>query len=1406
MMQNTRKDYSREFSSLLTQEDDGDYVLSRTNFLGYESKMVGLSDEFDHLREKVVRRISVEVDLQHFLLSGMAGIGKTTLAKRIFQDPSVSNRFDLRLWVPIGSRYRLEEILRCIMGQVSGDHETLPNWGLAEFVSGKLKSKSYLVVLDDIWSHQVWYELKKLFPDNKNGSRVLYWTDVAENRNSAFTEAYDLISDVLQPLAPTFKGMLSLPSRLRDPPLEALSFVVCRGTCGVHVVMIRQKGSVSHLNLPSYYVIKTCGLHSAFRHLCVREAEGNKFFHIFNRLEDGLVHKTKGHRRLCIHNNGIKKEFPLEVLKLVQLRYLSFTVNENLPPSISDLGNLEYLIVLQHLSIVPCETPSYLPLVIWDMKELKHLQVKGRDLSSPSERGAFLPNLSTLLDVSAHSCTKDVLRRLPNLCKLRIQAEVGSDDARHNNLFSWFNHFSMLNQLESLKFVITNPLLVRRLPLLFDSPSNLTKLSLSGLGYPWDEMSKIASLPNLEVRKLQCYAFHAAVEFLLTKVTEVLTWYTDLITGAENDLQQLNNELGMCKSFLLDAARRPKKEEFFREIERQIREVVYDADDTIDSCLTQANRAKARAKSKSNKLSKWGKKVVDKVDISLPLQVKALRTDKVAPVLEKMKLYLETHDSGSGSSGTTYDESPSHAFELPSFRKDNVVGLEDEEERIVNCLLEPWHELDIIPIIGMPGLGKTTIAYKVYESQVIRREFPVRIWVYVTQVLNRKDVLLTILKDFTSQDLSAWTEHQLTQEVRRRLTGAGRFLLVMDDVWSVEVWNAISDVLPMRNDRAKVLITSRYTKVGDHANPGRDLLQLRRMREDESWRLLRLQVFGRQDYDCPKPLLNTGRLISQQCKGLPLAVVVIGGVLLDHLKKTRNLNLVRNEWLEVSNNVGENVKNNKDVNVREIVEMSYKRLPDYLRDCFVYLGVFPEDYRIPARTLTHLWIAEGFVRAEEGKSLEKTARDYLQELIDRNLVQVTERNPNDEVRTCQVHDLVRAHCTLKAADKELNLYQEIKLSNEGVFTTSDIAKCRRLCIHAGLPEFLSRRQKGPRVRSFLSFNKAPVDLDAKDTPVIADLFDLLRVLDTSSIKFQRFPEGVTKLMHLRYITISVEDADALPPAISNLLNLQTLVVNTSSNFLTIEANIWAMTQLRHIITKAAIILDVKGGEGEAGENLQTLSRLAPDYCTEKVFDKVRNLKKLGIRGRLAILFGVKRSLEELRLLEKLKLVNDKSVSDRIYVFPEYNFFPAGLKRLTITSTHLDWTHMSKLARINSLQVLKLRGKAFVGRDWRAVGHGFLNLHYLLIQDTDLAVWDVTPDFFPSLRTLVLRSCDKLVEIPEGVTESLEILDVDGVSASAVNSARDIEMRKAALKGQCESRWENNFKLIVGLGCQGQSKA
>ncbi|GFP92957.1 putative late blight resistance protein homolog r1a-6 [Phtheirospermum japonicum] len=871
----------------------------------------------------------------------------------------------------------------------------------------------------------------------------------------------------------------------------------------------------------------------------------------------------------------------------------------------------------------------------------------------------------------------------------------------------------------------------------------------------------------------------AVVEFLLNKLTEVGQWYADLITGAENDLHQLRNELGQCRSFLADAENKLKKEELFREIERQIREVVYDAEDTIDTCLTEASREKAKAQEKP-KFMKFMRKTAQKANISLPSQVRSLREDKMKPVLESIDRYANLQISA--ALVARVEEGPAKAFELPSFTKDNVVGFEDEELNITNYILEPKDELDVISIIGMPGLGKTTLTWKIYESQKIKFNFPVRIWVYVSQVLNKRDVLLTILKEFTSQDMSGWNDHHLTLEVRKRLSG-GKFLLFMDDVWSVKVWNIIKDVLPMNNKEGKVVITSRERHVGTHANPNRVPHQLRFLYDHESWRLLQLKVFGKQD-GCPPRLKLTGEDIAKQCKGLPLAIVVIGGVLIDHYRRTRNLELVNEEWMEVQKNVGIHIVDNTNFNINEIVEMSYKRLPDYLRDCFLYLGVFPEDYEIPARTLTHLWIAEGFVKPEH-KSLERTAEDSLRELIDRNLVMVEKLNPNDKVRTCRVHDVVRAFCITKAT-KDHELYQEIVKSKEGVFQppVSDIPKYRRLCIHSYLPEILSKRQKGPRVRSLLSFNKAPVDLDAKDTPVIPDSFDLLRVLDSTSIKFNQFPEGLTKLMHLRYIAVSGDEIESLPKAISDLWNLQTLVVNTNSDFLKVEANIWMLSQLRHVITRAAIALAING-TGPAGENLQTLSRLSPDSCTDDVFKKACNLNKLGVRGKLATLFDGRKSLKKLGRLEKLKLVNDKPLSNRLYVFPEVEFFPSGLKRLTITGAYLDWKHMSKLAKINSLQVLKLKGKAFCGECWKGAGQGFRSLHYLLIQDADFAVWEATPDYFPSLKTLVLKNCKNLIDIPEGLTANLEVLDIDGVPETALKSAEEIKKRRG-----------NNFKLIL----------
>ncbi|KAK4427074.1 hypothetical protein Salat_1476300 [Sesamum alatum] len=359
--------------------------------------------------------------------------------------------------------------------------------------------------------------------------------------------------------------------------LEDHSMVCLEDLVSRSVVLVRQQGTNNK--------IKTCRLHTVFHYLCIKEAGKDKFFHVLDSYANQGI---ESQRRLCILNNvlfGIKSvhklmasrsnarsllctgahhqypvsmcldfrmlrvldalrvrfySFPAEVVKLIQLRYLSFTYNGKLPTSISNLQNLQYFMVHQYLSIISSVPHwSYLPMEMWHMQELRHLQVMGSDLSNPNTEDALLPNLLTLLGISARSCTKDVLRRIPNLKKLGIRIELPLDAAEPS---CCFDHLASLCRLESLKCIIVNP--NKRLQVFVPTPpvsifpSSLRKLTLSGLGFPWEYMSNIAYLPNLEVLKLRSYAFQGSVweaseegfeqlRFLLIEDTNLEYWRVD---------------------------------------------------------------------------------------------------------------------------------------------------------------------------------------------------------------------------------------------------------------------------------------------------------------------------------------------------------------------------------------------------------------------------------------------------------------------------------------------------------------------------------------------------------------------------------------------------------------------------------------------------------------------------------------------------------------------------------------------------------------------------------------------------------------------------------------------------------------------------------------------------------------
>ncbi|KAL0357615.1 UNVERIFIED_CONTAM: putative late blight resistance proteinR1B-16 [Sesamum calycinum] len=230
-------------------------------------------------------------------------------------------------------------------------------------------------------------------------------------------------------------------------------------------------------------------------------------------------------------------EFPIEVVELIYLRYLSFTYNGKLPASISKIQNLEYLIVHQYLSILSFEAcRSYLPMEIWNMKKLRHLQVMGSDLPDPGSNSVPLYHLSTLLGISARSCTKKVFEKIPNLRRLGIQIELALDVP--TKPLCCFDHLPY--QLESLKCVIVNPKVVvaERLPVSIFELRYLRKVTLTGLGLPWHDMRSFGKLPRLEVLKLRCNACRGRVwetnevrfqelRYLLLEDVDVENWHAD---------------------------------------------------------------------------------------------------------------------------------------------------------------------------------------------------------------------------------------------------------------------------------------------------------------------------------------------------------------------------------------------------------------------------------------------------------------------------------------------------------------------------------------------------------------------------------------------------------------------------------------------------------------------------------------------------------------------------------------------------------------------------------------------------------------------------------------------------------------------------------------------------------------
>ncbi|XP_076960902.1 putative late blight resistance protein homolog R1A-3 [Bidens hawaiensis] len=680
-----------------------------------------------------------------------------------------------------------------------------------------------------------------------------------------------------------------------------------------------------------------------------------------------------------------------------------------------------------------------------------------------------------------------------------------------------------------------------------------------------------------------------------------------------------------------------------------------------------------------------------------------------------------------------------------------IVGFENEALLILDRLTGHRKKLDIISIMGMGGQGKTTLANKIFNDSLVRYHFHIRGWVSISQTYSKQGLLLQLLESIGKSVDEAASESKLYELLFKSLKGK-RYLIVIDDIWSPKAWDDVGICFPDDKTGSRVLVTTRLTEVASHASQGGFTHNLGLLTKDQSWELLCRKTF--RGHECPESLIETGKHIAIKCGGLPLALVVIAGILVKGEKR-------KDLWEKIAKRVGSCIINDP-VGCLDTLALSYDHLPSKLKKCFLYTGGFPEDYKIQVRRLIRLWMAEGFIKEAGQRSLEEEGEYYLMDLIDRNLLIVADKSSNGGVNSCRLHDLLREVCLKKAFEE--NFFKRVNFSkshrNLGFDSVSSIVKQQRII-------FTDSEDFGLDFAFLCFYDSRPPNKHERVTSL--PLFLLLRVLDLQNIPRVDFSNISQLLFRLRYLAVWSYDNESSFSK-TKFWSLQTLIIKGIFQSFSYSAN--NMLNLRHLrCDRIYIPIDFSVIEIF---HLQTISRLILDRRTRFLLELFPDIKKLGcsISSESSIDHGLL-SFPMLTHLEALNIDTDLPES---LTFANPIRFPETLRKLTLEGLCLPWSHMSTIQQLPKLEVLKLLYSSFVGHMWETGDEQFHELKYLELSGLNIHVWDASSSSFPHLRKLAVRRCGDLSEIPLalGNISTLEQIEIDDLNPDVLDSVNRIQ--------------------------------
>ncbi|XP_058078507.1 putative disease resistance protein RGA4 [Magnolia sinica] len=690
------------------------------------------------------------------------------------------------------------------------------------------------------------------------------------------------------------------------------------------------------------------------------------------------------------------------------------------------------------------------------------------------------------------------------------------------------------------------------------------------------------------------------LQLVIEKLASPILEKCELLWGFHKELENLRSRLSTIQAVLEDAEEQPVKSKALQNWLGKLKDVVYDAEDILDEFTIEAE-AEVEAKCRKVEIGDCITKAFNFFSSCNPLVSRSNMVDKIKEIEQRLDAIAEErskfHLIGGERVSDIRGREPTDSFVIES----DVYGRGEDKRRVMELLINEDYieDVTVIPIVGMGGLGKTTLSQLAYNDMSIATHFVLRMWVCVSDEFSVSKVTKDIIESATHSKCDLQSMDQLQHRLRELLREK-KFLLVLDDVWDENSmnWDRLKQFLRGGARGSKIIVTTRIEKVAIIMGT-LPPYHLPRLSDDDCWSLFKQRAFGHGRQEHPN-LIMLGKEIVKKCGGVPLAAKALGSLM--HFKTEER------EWLFVKESDIWNLPEEEN-HILTALRLSYYHLPPHLKQCFAYCSIFPKDHIIVKKKLIQLWMAEGFIKSSNGrKQMEDVGGECFNNLLWRSFFQDVEKNEDGNIVRCKMHDLVH-DLACSVAGNECSIVQV-----KNAMSIPNIS--RRLLLECGYnisvltdPE-PSRRAK--HLRTLLVLGSQYFSISHN----VLVHFMFLRVLDLNHVNVtMELLVSISRLKHLRYLDMSITQIRALPESICTLYHLQTLRIFRCCNLAELPRDMSKMTSLRHLEMSGYNKLTHMPANIGQLKFLQTL----PIFIVGKDSGSgIRELKGLNLGGELTI--------------------------------------------------------------------------------------------------------------------------------------------------------------------------------------------